>query len=112
MKEHRNPSYDELFELHVIISLTVTPEILNLSQAATRQNSCLLTIDTIVLQSWPETRKGCFLFVKSYWEFKDEIAYDNQLRFKSNRVSVPETLRIEIAKKIHESHQRNGKKQT
>lgn len=78
------------------------PEKLKLFQAATYQSTCLLTLHCI---KWLARHKKRLSSVKLYWEFRDELAYDDQLLFKSNQVIVSELLRSEIVNKIHESHQ-------
>ncbi|XP_014676542.1 PREDICTED: sec1 family domain-containing protein 2-like [Priapulus caudatus] len=105
LNEHDDSLYDELLDVNTISSLPMSQAKLEQFQTATRQSASLQALRDIVLNGWPESKNECPASVKPYWSFRDEIAYHDQLLFKSDRVIVPETLRAETLKKIHESHQ-------
>ena len=105
LNEHDDSLYDVSLDVNVISSLPMSQAKLDQFQTATRESASLTALRDTVLHGWPESKNDCPTEVKPYWDFRDEIAYQDELLFKSDRVIVRESLRAEILNKIHESPQ-------
>ena len=57
-----------------------------------------------VYHGWPQVHIDCCLLLLDYWNFRDEISLDDGLLFKGHRFIMPEGLRGETLKQIHEGH--------
>ena len=55
-------------------------------------------------QGWPDHKRKVLAGAKPYWSFKEEIHEADGIFFKNHKVIVPEQLRPEMFKRIHESH--------
>ena len=105
LQESNDSLYDELLDVNMVNTLLMTAEKLQAFQRATRDSASLTELRNIVANGWPSTRDKCPELVRPYWDYRDEIACMDNLLFKSDRVIVPESLRPETLKRIHESHQ-------
>ena len=57
-----------------------------------------------VLQGWPELRKHVRPELHQYWNMRDEISVSDGLLLAGSRIIIPESMRTEILKTLHESH--------
>ena len=53
---------------------------------------------------WPDHLKDVDQSVASYWDFKEYICVSDDLLFKGDRLIVPESMRAEMLKAIHQGH--------
>ena len=57
-----------------------------------------------VYHGWPQVHTDCHPLLLDYWNFRDEISLEDGLLFKGHRLIMPESLRGETLKQIHEGH--------
>ena len=55
-------------------------------------------------QTWPERIQDVEDNIKSFFKYKDELAFEDDLIFKDDRILVPYNLRKENIKRLHASH--------
>jgi len=58
----------------------------------------------MTMDGWPKERSDVPKLIQEYWTFKEEISFTSGLLFKSAKCIVPNKLRQEMLRKIHESH--------
>ena len=73
-------------------------------QEATKADQSLQTVAQLTKQGWPDHKNKVPADAKPYWSFKEEIHEADGILFKSHKMIVPERLRPEMLKRIHESH--------
>nr|XP_054752483.1 uncharacterized protein LOC129258054 [Lytechinus pictus] len=59
----------------------------------------------VVVRGWPERRRDLPRHLQSYWAFRDELAVEDGLILKGERILIPKSMREYILSKLHESHQ-------
>ena len=104
LQEANDTLYDELLDVNMVSILPMSAQKLEEFQKATKDSPSLTALREIVLKGWPSTKDECPVQARPYWDYRDEIAYADELLFKCDRVIVPESLRAETLKRIHESH--------
>ncbi|XP_046862423.1 uncharacterized protein K02A2.6-like [Xenia sp. Carnegie-2017] len=57
-----------------------------------------------VENGWPDLRSKVDLDVLNYWDFKETLSVQDDLLFKGDRVIIPESLRTDMLKAIHQGH--------
>ena len=57
-----------------------------------------------VMHGWPSAQQDCVEQLRSYFTFKEEIAFIDGLLFKGNRLIVPKALRNKTLQVLHRSH--------
>ena len=56
-------------------------------------------------EGWPSEKVNAQPEVKEYWNYRDEIAVQDGVLYKGDRVIVPTTMRSTMLEKIHYAHQ-------
>ena len=59
----------------------------------------------VITEGWPDKVRELPSPLKSFWSFRDELAVEDSLVLKGERIFIPQTLRSGILKRIHMSHQ-------
>ena len=68
------------------------------------KDETLKKLAEVVESGWPDHRKDVDPLIGVYWDFKEDIAMHDSLLFKGDRLIVPESMRVEILKVIHQGH--------
>lgn len=58
-----------------------------------------------ILHGWPNTSREISKNLQPYWSYRDELAIENGILMKSNRIIIPKVMQQEILQKIHYGHQ-------
>ena len=65
----------------------------------------LAELRDVIVTGWPSHRKGLPPSLRPYWSCRDELAVEDGLVLKGERVVIPQRMREDILQKIHEGHQ-------
>ena len=65
----------------------------------------MLSLKSIIMSGWPETRRQLATQLRPYWSFRDELTVDDGIVMKSDRIVIPLRARPQILAKLHEAHQ-------
>ena len=65
----------------------------------------LATLKEVVINGWPNTIKDLPEKIRSYWSYREEIGVEAGVLFKGRQVIIPDSMRSEILKSLHKSHQ-------
>jgi transposase InsO family protein len=74
-------------------------------QQATMNDKELQDLCKVITEGWPETRKQLPPHLRTYWNYRDELAVENGIIVKGERTVIPVTMRAEFLQRLHESHQ-------
>ena len=91
-------------ELEVNVVLPVSDDKLQELKDATQKDEVLRKLRNFVEFGWPDHLKDVDRSVASYWDFKEYICVSDDLLFKGDRLIVPESMRAEMLKAIHQGH--------
>ena len=91
-------------ELEVNVVLPVSDDKLQELKDATQKDEVLRKLRNFVEFGWPDHLKDVDQSVASYWDFKEYICVSDDLLFKGDRLIVPESMRAEMLKAIHQGH--------
>ena len=99
------PDAETEMQIHLLVAnLPISEQKLKEFQEATRADQSLQTVAQLTKQGWPDHKNKVPADAKPYWSFKEEIHEADGILFKSHKMIVPERLRPEMLKRIHESH--------
>jgi transposase InsO family protein len=73
-------------------------------EKATKEDSELQKLKSLIREGWPETRSELPLGMSQYWDLKDEFSSYNGIVFRGDRVCIPKSLRPKMLKMVHKSH--------
>ena len=99
------PDAEIEMQVHLLVAnLPISEQRLTEFQEATKADPSLQAVAQLTKQGWPNHKKNVPAEAKPYWCFKEEIHEADGILFKGNKMIVPEQLRPEMLKRIHESH--------
>ena len=91
-------------EVHLLSYLAVNPKKYEEIKKATEVDTELTILKNTVLKGWPENRSSCPDEIKTYWNYRDEVACLDGLMFKGLKLIIPEAFRKEMLELVHETH--------
>ena len=97
-------SQTELEQVNMVSYLPIRPERLQQIRQATEQDEVSQLLSKVILQGWPDDRNNLHTLLHPYHHVRDEMAIQDGIIFKGERILIPRCLRSEIKKAIHSSH--------
>ena len=70
-----------------------------------RDDPMMNPLKDTIYQGWPEYRKQYLTTLWKYWTFRCDLAQDDGLVLKGNRIVVLETLQCPVLEVIYTGHQ-------
>ena len=106
----RGPAHDEMNDdvtkmIHSLVdNLPMTTEKLLEMKSATAEDAVLQQLIRFLTDGWPSTRANIPSAVSHYRKLKDETYEVDGLLFFGQKLIIPHQLRLDILRRIHESH--------
>ena len=98
-------------ELDVTISFVqFAPDRLSQLKQETSNDTELAALRETIVQGWPQQRRDVAKALQPYWGFRDELAVEDGLVLKGERLVIPQSMHAYIMSKLHEGHQGMEKK--
>ena len=89
---------------HITRSAPVSKTRLQELRLATLSDPTLTSLTKTVHDGWPQSRKDCPEQLLDFWSFRQEISQEDGLLYKSHRLLVPYSERLETLKVLHLGH--------
>ena len=64
----------------------------------------MILLRKAILEGWPDKRDQLPVEIRTYWNYRDELACIDGLIYKGLRLVIPEACRKEMLERTHESH--------
>ncbi len=71
---------------------------------ATRKNEVSMAFKCTITNRWLKERKQCSPVLYDYWNCQGELAVENSLIFKNDRLDVPQAMRDSILRTLYKGH--------
>lgn len=75
----------------------------------TGRDPVMKQVQHLILTGWPQKNKlpgtNCLKEVQPYYSYRDELVVLDGIIYKGPRLVVPMSMRLDILKKLHTSHQ-------
>ena len=85
-------------------SLPISQQKLAMFQKATADDSVLQRLLVVVRGGWPKIYKSVHTTLRQFWNVRDEISEAEGLLFRGSCIIVPDKIRPEMLRLIHEGH--------
>ena len=72
---------------------------------ATQADDELCALRAVIVDGWPESQRHLAAPLRPYWSCRDELAVEDGLIMKGDRLVIPLSLQAEVLSKLHEAHQ-------
>ena len=89
---------------HIMHSAPVSQARLQELRLATQSDPTLCSVSKTVYEGWPQSRKDCPEQLLEFWNFRQEISEENGIQYKSHRLIVPHSERLETLRVLHMGH--------
>lgn len=95
---------EELKEIDHTLALAITPDRLQQIKRVSDDDSVIQALRETILRGWPDSKSDVPECVHPYFDFRDELAVQDQLVFKGSQLVVPAAMRKEMMAVAHASH--------
>lgn len=103
LKETTEKLVDE-FSVNALSYLPLSPGKYAELQKSASADLEMILLSKAILEGWPESRDQLPVEIRTYWNYRDELACIDGLIYKGLRLVIPQTCRKEMLARIHESH--------
>ena len=104
MKKTDESENDDV-QICAVKCLPIAPAKLDEMCTETAKDQILTVLKRVILQGWPNEKSATPAEARPYWDYRSELTVEDELILKGNRVVIPNTLRKNMLKKLHASHQ-------
>ena len=89
---------------HIMQNAPISQTRLQELRLATQSDPTLCSLSKTIHKGWPQSKKDCPKQVLEFWDFRQEISEENGILYKSHRLIVPHSERLETLKVSHMGH--------
>ena len=89
---------------HITQSAPVSQARLQKLRLATQSDPTLCSLSKTVYEGWPQSRKDFPKQLLEFWNFRQKISDENGVLYKSHRLIVPHSERLETLRVLHMVH--------
>ena len=99
----KNKDHIELdMQLNIV---QITERRLNNIRQETAKDHILCELKEVIVHGWPDRVKELPNQLRPYWSFRDELAVEDGLILKGERVVIPKTIQEHLLTQLHMGHQ-------
>ena len=92
-------------DVQVSFVLQFSTQKLQAIREATHANDELCALITVIVEGWSESQRQLQPPLRPYWSCRDELAIEDGLIMKGDRLVIPLSLQAEVLTKLHEARQ-------
>ena len=89
---------------HITQNAPISQTRLQELRPATQSDPTLCSLSNTIHEGWPQSKKDCPEQVLEFWDFRQEISEENGILYKSHRLIVSHSERLETLKVLHMGH--------
>ncbi|UYV76496.1 K02A2.6-like [Cordylochernes scorpioides] len=103
-KPHKDELEEELSAYIQSIEFPATEE--RLLEISRKQKEDLLCsqLAKYCMSGWPKNKREVDPALRGYWQFQEDLTYQNGLLLRGQRILIPKSLRKDILEKLHQGH--------
>ncbi|UYV76768.1 K02A2.6-like [Cordylochernes scorpioides] len=103
-KRHKDEREEELSAYIQCIEFPATEERLLENSRKQKEDSHCSQVANYCTGGWPKNKKEVDPEIRGYWQFQDDLTYQNGLLLRGQRILIPRSMRKEILEKLHQGH--------
>ena len=107
----KDSNIDVIPVYHITQTTLVSKMRLQELRLATQSDPTLYSLTNTVHEGWPQSRKDCPEQLLDFWSFRQEISEEDGLLYKSQRLIMPHSERLQTLKVLHLEHHAVNKMQ-
>ncbi|UYV72597.1 K02A2.6-like [Cordylochernes scorpioides] len=103
-KPHKDELEEELSAYIQSIEFPATEERLLEISRKQKEDSLCSQLAEYCMSGWPKNKREVDPELRGYWQFQEDLTYQNGLLLRGQRILIPKTLRKDILEKLHQGH--------
>ncbi|UYV82094.1 K02A2.6-like [Cordylochernes scorpioides] len=103
-KPHKDELEEELSSYIQSIEFPATEERLLEISRKQKEDSLFSQLAKYCMSGWPKNKREVDPELRGYWQFQEDLTYQNGLLLRGQRILIPKTLRKDILEKLHQGH--------
>ncbi|UYV82085.1 K02A2.6-like [Cordylochernes scorpioides] len=103
-KPHKDELEEELSAYIQSIEFPATEERLLEISRKQKEDSLCSQLAKYCMSGWPKNKREVDPELRGYWQFQEDLTYQNGLLLRGQRILIPKTLRKDILEKLHQGH--------
>ncbi|UYV79978.1 K02A2.6-like [Cordylochernes scorpioides] len=103
-KRHKDELEEELSAYIQSIEFPATEERLLEISRKQKEDSLCSQVANYCTGGWPKNKKEVDPEIRGYWQFQDDLTYQNGLLLRGQIILIPRSMRKEILEKLHQGH--------
>ncbi|UYV62758.1 K02A2.6-like [Cordylochernes scorpioides] len=103
-KPHKDELEEELSAYIQSIEFPATEERLLEISRKQKEDSLCSQLAKYCLSGWPKNKREVDPALRGYWQFQEDLTYQNGLLLRGQRILIPKSLRKDILEKLHQGH--------
>uniref|UniRef100_A0A1X7V5L8 Integrase catalytic domain-containing protein n=2 Tax=Amphimedon queenslandica TaxID=400682 RepID=A0A1X7V5L8_AMPQE len=92
------------YNINTLHTLPITESKLAEFKEQTKADPALQNLIKVVQTGWPNNKFNIPMETRPFWNYRDEITYDDGILFKGSKVIVPNSMHLSMLKLIHAAH--------
>ncbi|UYV67652.1 K02A2.6-like [Cordylochernes scorpioides] len=69
-----------------------------------KEDSLCSQLAKYCMSGWPKNKREVDPALRGYWQFQEDLTYQNGLLLRGHRILIPKSLRKDILEKLHQGH--------
>ncbi|UYV73303.1 K02A2.6-like [Cordylochernes scorpioides] len=103
-KPHKDELKEELSAYIQSIEFPATEERLLEISRKQKEDSLCSQLAKYCMSGWPKNKREVDPALRGYWQFQEDLTYQNGLLLRGQRILIPKSLRKDILEKLHQGH--------
>ncbi|UYV74578.1 K02A2.6-like [Cordylochernes scorpioides] len=103
-KPHKDELEEELSAYIQSIEFPATEETLLEISRKQKEDSLCSQLAKYCMSGWPKNKREVDPALRGYWQFQEDLTYQNGLLLRGQRILIPKSLRKDILEKLHQGH--------
>ncbi|UYV82775.1 K02A2.6-like [Cordylochernes scorpioides] len=103
-KPHKDELEEELSAYIQSIEFPATEERLLEISRKQKEDSLCSQLAKYCMSGWPKNKREVDPALRGYWQFQEDLTYQNGLLLRGQRILIPKSLRKDILEKLHQGH--------
>ncbi|UYV82469.1 hypothetical protein LAZ67_21002319, partial [Cordylochernes scorpioides] len=103
-KPHKDELEEELSAYIQSIEFPATEERLLEISRKKKEDSLCSQLAKYCMSGWPKNKREVDPALRGYWQFQEDLTYQNGLLLRGQRILIPKSLRKDILEKLHQGH--------
>ena len=96
---------DEHVDCLNIAMINFSPEKQDQLRHETAKDPALCFLRDVIIRGWPDKIKELQPSIRAYWSYRDELSVESGIVVKGRQVIIPESLKNDILRQLHNGHQ-------